>query len=111
MEITKNGDISILTPDYKQVDVTNAREFGEELSNLIQPTQKYILNLQKIAFLDSSGLGKIISALRKASENNSSLALCSANQAVRVLFDMVRLSQIAKIFDDGAQAEAYLRNL
>ena len=111
MEITKTGNITVITPENKQVDVTNAREFGEELSRLIEPSQKYILNMGKVAFLDSSGLGKIISCLRQASESNSTLVLCNMNQAVRVLFDMVRLNQIAKIFETDSQAEAFLRNM
>ena len=104
MNIEKSGDICILFPEISQVDVTNSVEFGRQLSEALGGAKRFILDLDNVSFMDSSGLGCIISTLRTVNEEKKNLVICNINDAVRVLFEMVRLSQIAVLVKTREEA-------
>lgn len=101
--------ICIITPTEKQIDITNATTFGLEITKLLNENYDFIINLENINFMDSSGLGKIIEAIRMAKESNKQLVFCQIRDAVKVLFNMVNLSQIAILYDTLEEAEQKLR--
>jgi len=98
MIVNNEDHICTIIPEMKQIDVNNSSQFSRDLKEIIKNENKtFILDLQNIAFIDSSGLGAIVSILRELNESGRKLVLCDAAPAVEVLFNMVRLSQIADI--------------
>lgn len=97
-----------ITPEMKQIDITNATTFGQEMGRLLDGDYDFILNLENINFMDSSGLGKVIEAIRKTKDSGKKLVFCNIKDAVKVLFSMVNLSQIAVLCDTLDDAEEEL---
>jgi anti-anti-sigma factor len=84
----------------QQIDVKKSQQFSSDLTEIVNNCgEMIILNLQNISFMDSSGLGAIVSVLRKLNGLKRKMVLCEAAPAVDVLFKMVRLSQIAEIYE------------
>lgn len=110
METVINGNICIITPIRKQIDTNNAKEFGQQLFKNLEKEFNFILDLKNITFMDSSGLGIVITGLRKVNEKNKIIVLCNANNAVMILFNMVRLSQIATICDTIDDSINYIKD-
>lgn len=104
-------DVCVVLPGYHQVDSSNALSFGEELGEAISECKISILDLEEVEFIDSSGLGKIVSTLRNAREKQQSILICNPRPAVNVLFEMVRLSQIAEIYDTREEALQSLKKV
>lgn len=102
------GNICIITPEEKQVDITNATTFGEQFSHLLEGNFHFILNLENIGFMDSSGLGKIIEGIRIVKNSGNKLVICQIQDAVKVLFSMVNISQITILADSIDDAEKRL---
>jgi len=91
-----HGRVCVITPAYRQIDVMNSDRFSTELEERFDGEHDVILDLSKVLFLDSSALGKIVTFLRAIREARREMVFCGMNDAVTVLFRMVRLSQIAK---------------
>jgi len=104
MKTLVEENVYIIQPEYRQVDSSNALSFGEELEEAISGKDPCILDLEEIEFVDSSGLGKIVSTLRTARERDQAVYICNPRPAVQVLFNMVRLSQIARIYPSREEA-------
>jgi len=104
MKIEEEKNIAVITPEMHQIDVNNSPRFREELERELEGRGKVILDLGNINFMDSTALGIIVSALRTMNGKKGRMALCGATPAVKVLFDMVRMSQIARIY--GSREEA-----
>jgi len=99
MTVDVNDKVCIVTPEMKQIDVNNSQIFSKDLKDIILRNKAaFILDLQNIGFIDSSGLGAIVSVLRDLNGLGGKMVLCNAAPAVEVLFKMVRLSQIAEIY-------------
>lgn len=97
-------DITVVTPTARQIDVMNSDDFGAKLAAAMTGSRKYALDLRNVLFIDSSALGKIVSALRAANDRGDALVICGMGEAVALLFKMVRLSQIATLATDRDEA-------
>ncbi len=69
----------------------------DELNGLLVKNQyNLVLNLENIRFIDSTGIGVLISALKTARQNNGSFILSNVNKEVMSLLSLMKLD---KVFD------------
>lgn len=61
---------------------------------------KMIFNLEGVEFIDSSGIGCIISLVKTAKSNGSAIKLCNLSKEVRDIFDLLHLEMILDICPD-----------
>ena len=104
MQTERIENITIITPDSKQIDVMNSVTFGSQLLEAIGQTDDCILDLRNVLFIDSSGLGRIIGVLRIFNDSRRKFVICGMTDAVSLLFRMVQLSQIATLAPDRDSA-------
>ncbi|WP_010422610.1 STAS domain-containing protein [Anaerophaga thermohalophila] len=98
LKVTRQNDMLIGTlEDTDRLNATIAPEVKAQLnSNLNKPEVNFILNLQKIKFIDSTGIGVLISALKTARQNNGNFYLTNVNKEV---MDLLSLMKLDKVFD------------
>jgi len=78
-------------------------DLGLTLHRLLeQGGRKIVLDLRGVSFLDSAGLGELISCKKRMVESGGELRLLRPNGKVRDMLEMLSLSRIFKIFDDEA---------
>jgi anti-sigma B factor antagonist len=65
-----------------------------------------VINLTGTDYLDSSGLGAIVSKIAQTRSNNGDIRLASVNEYVMNLLELTHINQIIKIFDTPEQAAA-----
>lgn len=98
LKVTRQNDMLIGTlEDTDRLNATIAPEVKAQLnSNLNKTEVNFILNLQKIKFIDSTGIGVLISALKTARQNNGNFYLSNVNKEV---MDLLSLMKLDKVFD------------
>ncbi|NJK35509.1 MAG: STAS domain-containing protein [Oscillatoriales cyanobacterium SM2_2_1] len=100
------NEIHVLTPGSK-LDVTNAGQFRRQVSDLVLSKPKVLLiDLKNVTFMDSSGLGALVSALKTVRANGGEMALASIGENVQMLFDLTSMGKIFKIYHDRAAFES-----
>ena len=99
---TSNGTIAIITIDGR-LDALSAPEFRNNRS-VIDPEKKVVLDLEKLDFIDSTGLGAIIGALSQKLQPTSGIVLSRMNDDVRSVFEITNAQKLFHIFDDTAAA-------
>lgn len=98
------GDVTILRLPCEQLDASNAKEFKRDVAPLLDACAKVVLDLGELRFIDSSGLGAILSCLRQLNAKGGELKLCALGKPVRALFELVRMHKIFEIH--GTREEA-----
>lgn len=98
-------DILIITLPGETLDAGNAKILKEELAPMMQPGAKLIFDLTQLRFVDSSGLGLLLSCLRQVHNTGGDLKLCGLNKAVRALFELVRMHRVFEIFATREEAK------
>lgn len=93
-----NG-VVILKPVGNLVAST-AEELKDQVTRLIE--KKYLsvmLDLGKVVFIDSTGLGACIAIMKNLAANNGLLVCTGLNENVRKLFQITRTDQKIRIID------------
>jgi anti-sigma B factor antagonist len=97
IDISRNKDIAIVRPLMKRLDASVALAFKEEVLKLIAAGDStLVLDLQSVQFMDSSGLGAVVSVL-KALGAKGRLAVCNPNAALLSLFKLTRMDKVFTI--------------
>lgn len=86
MESKARGDWIVVTVTG-EVDVYTAPKLKDELVGLIEEGKNQIVvDLEGVEFMDSSGLGVLVGALRRLKEREGTLALvCTKGPVLRIL--------------------------
>ena len=110
MELTTEqvADVTIVVLPGEQLDAGNAKEFKRDMAAVLEPCSKVVFDLRELRFVDSSGLGAILSCLRLLNAKGGELKLCEMTKPVRALFELVRMH---KIFDIYVTKDEALRAL
>lgn len=104
MENYSRGDIFVVKLRDKRLDAKIASQFKDELAEFVKNGNKNMLiNLEFVEFMDSSGLGAIVSCLKNIG-NKGKLMLCSLHPAVNSLIQLTRLNKIFQIYENEDKA-------
>ena len=63
-----------------------------------------VMDMAEIDFIDSSGLGSLVSALRSVNKLGGEIKLSCLQDPVRAIFELTRLHRIFEIFDSSEDA-------
>jgi anti-sigma B factor antagonist len=69
-------------------------------------TKKILLNLGEVNYIDSSGIGELVSAFTTISNTGGGLKLLNLTKRVQDLLQITKLYTVFEVFDDEAQAIA-----
>lgn len=69
-------------------------------------TAKVFLNLEKVRYIDSSGIASLVEGLKASRDMGSRLILYGLSKTVREVMELSRLQKIFEIHDSEAQALA-----
>lgn len=90
------NEFNIEIPENFAVD--EADELREKLNYLMSKGEKnFVLNFSKCTFVDSTGLGVLVSIYKKCKNVNGSFKLYSINQQVMKIFNLTRLDKVFEI--------------
>ena len=100
----KIGEITIIILPGDNLDSSNVSEFREQIDTVIQSSSSVVFDLRHVKFVDSSGLGAILSCMRRLKDKGGDLKLCRMTKQVRVLAELVNMHKIFEIFETGEEA-------
>ena len=83
----------------------------QELKQLVQEAldhneRKFLVDFSKAGYIDSSGLGALVSISKKVREQGGELRLSGLNEDLRSLFELTKLDTLFAISDSTKQALA-----
>ena len=100
MELLLNNfdGVGVASVPVDELDASNSGEFKRDIAPVLQANTKLVLDLSHLRFVDSSGLGAMLSCLRQVTAKGGDLKLCGMSKQVRALFELVRLHRIFDIY-------------
>lgn len=87
--------------DLKRFTLSATEEVKSELKPILSKEgTKLIFDFQPVEFIDSSGIGCIISLVKTAKSNRSEIKLCNLSHAVIEVIELLHLQMILDIEKD-----------
>lgn len=101
--------VTVVSIKGQRMDAAAAPQFKGHIVDLIQRGGAlFVLNLEEVDFMDSSGLASLMSSM-KTLGGHGEMAVCCLGDKVRKLFAITRLDRgVFRIFDTEAEAVAAL---
>lgn len=88
------------------LDSMSANQLRREVNDIVENGADIILvDLQDVTFMNSSGLGGLVSALKGVRSAGSELFLCSLNDQVQMIFELTKMNRVFKTFANRDEFE------
>jgi anti-sigma B factor antagonist len=104
LETSTVAGIALVKPIGEHLDYENVEEFRRQMGEVLSAATEVVLDMSQLQFVDSSGLGAILSSLRRLSSEGGDLRLAGVNPSVAALLQLVRLDQIIGIYESSEAA-------
>lgn len=102
-----SGDVVVIRVREERLDAHNSDELKTEMQRLYGDGKKNILvDLKDVRFIDSSGLGALVSGFKNAISHQGILKLSSLQPQVKSMFELTRLHRVFEIFSTTVEALA-----
>ncbi len=102
--VEKIGDIIIFTPMEAYLDVSNVKEFKDNVETLVDPESMVVFDLSQLEFVDSSGLGTFVAILKRFKAAGGDLKMCGMAPSVCTLFELAQAHKIFATFSTKEEA-------
>jgi anti-sigma B factor antagonist len=88
-----------------RLDASSAKDIKKRVSALaVGSPVNLVIDMAGVEFMDSSGLGSLVAALRSVNEGGGDIKIACLQDPVRAIFELTRLDRIFEIFDDRHDA-------
>lgn len=99
-----DANVMVLHYEETRLDAHVSGEFKQEVARIMEESsQPVVLNLDRVEFIDSSGLGAIISLLKKI-ERHREMVICGTRDTVSTLFRLTRMDRVFRMFKNEKEA-------
>lgn len=96
--------VAIVTLVNESLDAESSKAFKQDMEAHMGPGAQVVLDLSNVAFVDSAGLGSILSCLRKLNAQDGDLKLSNMSAPVRSMFELVRMHRVVEIHNTREDA-------
>jgi anti-sigma B factor antagonist len=101
---TKSAGVVVVRVEG-QLIVGNRTELKELVQRALEGgARKFLLDFSKTGYIDSSGLGALVSISKKVREEGGELRLAGLNDDLRSLFELTKLDTLFAIAETSEQA-------
>lgn len=105
LKIIEKDEITLVRVEEKRIDAVNAPELRQQISEMAgNGKNRVILDISNVTFMDSSGLGVLVSILKMLG-GSGDLIIAGANGIVADLFKLTRMDRVFRMCSDADSAE------
>ncbi len=102
--VEKVGEVAVVEVPVEELDASNTGELKHDIAPVLEANTKLVIDLSRLRFVDSSGLGAMLSCLRQLTAKGGDLKLCGMQKQVRSVFELVRMHRIFDIYRTREEA-------
>lgn len=106
LETLDTPKAAIVIVRSENLDAGNVKTFKDAVHPLLAAHGTVLIDMHQIGFVDSSGLGALLSCLRTMNSKNGQLKLFGMAKPVQALFELVRMHRIFAIYPTREEALA-----
>jgi len=105
LNIRQVGDVTVIDAIGRITLGEGSSIFREEIKDLVSKgNKKILLNLAEVSYIDSSGIGELVSGFTSVSNAGGQLKLLKLTKRIQDLLQITKLYTVFEVFDDEAKA-------
>ena len=104
MEISDHGPVTLAKPIDSRMDAASAVGFKTTMHGIAQSgAENVVLDLSRINFMDSSGLGALVAVLKEMAPDKK-LEVAGLTPPLQKLFQLTRMDNVFKVYNTAGDA-------
>lgn len=108
-KITEQDGVIIISLIGKIMGGPEAGQINDKINNYIdQGKKRIIIDLDKVEWMNSSGLGILIGAIQTLKNNDGSLCLVNVSDRIR---ELLKITKLLNVFDIKADIESAITSV
>lgn len=105
INVEEKESVVLIEVKEERLDAHNSGELKTKMLSLFEEGKtNIVIDLEGVRFVDSSGLGALVSGFKNASARNGNLKLCGLQAQVKSMFELTRLHRVFEIFPGQEEA-------
>ena len=98
------GDVTIMDAAGRITLGEGASAFRDAIRDLVSKgNKKVLLNLGEVSYIDSSGIGELVSGFTTVTNSGGQLKLVGLSKRVKDLLQITKLYTVFEVFDDETE--------
>jgi anti-sigma B factor antagonist len=99
------GDVTVVDAAGRITLGEGASAFRDSIRDLAaKGNKKILLNLSEVSYIDSSGIGELVSGFTTVTNSGGQLKLVGLSKRVKDLLQITKLYTVFEVYDDEAEA-------
>jgi anti-sigma B factor antagonist len=91
-------DVLVICPPGIPLDHSFAQEFKRDVQERLKDHPRVVLNLSRLLYMDSSGLGVLVACYQEHTKTGGDLRLCRVPNQIQAVFSVVRMASVFKTY-------------
>lgn len=105
--MTRRRDDTLVVDGEPQIIIANRQELKQRvLEELERGERNFLIDFTQTAYIDSSGLGVLVSLMKRIRERGGDLRVANLNHDLKTLFELTKLDVLFRLGDEGGAAGA-----
>ena len=98
-EITENDQCICVKLQVDALDVSTISSFRSLYEEFLDKSARIVLDMSEVEFIDSTGLGGLLSLMRMCIERNGDMHLICLQEQVLSMLRLVRMNKVISIYE------------
>jgi anti-sigma B factor antagonist len=106
MELSTEQVGAVMVVEFRgeYLDASVAEDFKRDIGPALDASPRVVLDLNQLQFVDSSGIGAILSCQRRLAAVGGDMKLCAVSPPVRGAFEITRMHRLFEIHPTREEA-------
>jgi anti-sigma B factor antagonist len=100
IETEQHRNAVVAKVEASSLETENVGAFRSAIGSILDRSDRVVLDLSKVNFMDSTGLGAMLSCLRSMKAKGGTMSVAHLTPEVRRLFDLVMMDRVFEIHPD-----------
>ncbi|MCP9759257.1 anti-sigma factor antagonist [Aquitalea sp. S1-19] len=97
---TKQSGMMVISFNTGSLDASNADAFRKQIRPTLETSPIVAIDMSALQFVDSSGLGALLSCLRFCTGQSGHFAIYGLQRPVAALFELMRMHRVFGVFNN-----------
>lgn len=102
-----DGGTLVIQLREESLDAGNVQLFKDTVQAVLQQHSRVVFDLEGVRFIDSSGIGALLSCMRQLRQRQGDVRLCRLSGTVIALFELMRLDRVFTLCATCEEATAF----
>ncbi|MEM7283944.1 MAG: STAS domain-containing protein [Pseudomonadota bacterium] len=107
VESKEENNVTVLKLKEKRLDAHIAVNYKQDVADRVESgVGTLVLDMSEVEFIDSSGLGAVVSCLKLVGSKGGKMSICGLQESTFSMFKLTRMDQVFSIYPTEEEALA-----